>query len=76
MKVGDHVRVSASVIVYHHPKNKPQPFDLEGMEGEVTDILTHWQGRPISANLPVLVKLEGEKPFKVHFRENELEIIV
>jgi hypothetical protein len=73
MKVGDRVRVIQSVVVYHHPKNKNQPFDLKGMEGEIVDIVTNWQGRPVSANLPVVVQFE--KPFKAHFRDNEVEVI-
>jgi len=73
MKVGDRVRVIQSVVVYHHPKNKNQPFDLKGMEGEIVDIVTNWQGRPVSANLPIVVKFE--KPFKAHFRDHEVEVI-
>ena len=72
MKIGDRVRVIESVIVYHHPKHKKQPFDLKGMEGEIIDIVTNWQGRPVSANLPVLVKFE--KRLKAHFRDDEVEI--
>lgn len=73
MKVGDRVRVIQSVTVYHHPQHKSQPFDLKGMEGEVIDIVTEWQGRPVSANLPIFVKFD--KTFKAHFREDELEIV-
>lgn len=73
MKVGDRVRVIESVIVYHHPNQKKQPFDVKGMEGDVANIITDWQGRPISPNLPILVQFD--KKFKAHFRENELEII-
>ncbi len=73
MKVGDRIRVTSSVVVYHHPQHKKEPFDLKGMEGEVIDIVTEWQGRPVSANLPILVKFE--KRFKAHFRENEVEVI-
>jgi hypothetical protein len=36
-------------------------------------ILKDWQGRPISANLPVLVKFD--KRLKAHFKEDELEVI-
>ena len=43
------------------------------MEGEVIDIVTQWQGRPVSANLPIKVKFD--KKFISHFRENELEVI-
>jgi hypothetical protein len=73
MKIGDRVRVIESVIVYHHPNHKKQPFDIKGMEGEVTAIMTDWQGRPISPNLPLLVQFE--KTFKAHFRETEVEIV-
>ncbi|WP_267382731.1 ferredoxin-thioredoxin reductase variable chain [Cyanobacterium sp. uoEpiScrs1] len=73
MKVGDRVRVMASTIVYHFPQHKKQPFDLKGMEGEIINIITNWQGRPVSANFPILVKFD--KRFKAHFRDRELELI-
>lgn len=73
MKVGDHVRVTKSVIVYHHPAHKKEPFDIKGLEGEVINIVTEWQGRPVSANLPVQVKFD--KKFRAHFREDEVEVI-
>ncbi|MDZ7957937.1 MAG: ferredoxin-thioredoxin reductase variable chain [Aulosira sp. DedQUE10] len=73
MKVGDRVRVKESVVVYHHPEHRSQAFDLQGSEGEIAAIVTQWQGRPVSANLPILVKFS--KKFKAHLRENELEII-
>ncbi len=72
MKVGDRVQVISSVIVYHHPQHKNEPFDLKGMEGEILGVVTEWQGRPVSANLPILVRFE--KRFKAHFRPHELEI--
>jgi len=73
MKVGDRVRVKDSVVVYHHPEHRGQGFDLKGSEGEIAAIVTQWQGRPVSANLPILVQFS--KKFKAHLRENELEII-
>lgn len=73
MKVGDRVRIKDSVVVYHHPEHRSQPFDLKGVEGEVEAIVTQWQGRPVSANLPILVRFS--KKFKAHLRENELEIV-
>lgn len=73
MKVGDRVRVKDSVVVYHHPEHRNQAFDLKGTEGEVISIVTQWQGRPVSANLPILVQVS--KKFKAHLRENELEVI-
>ncbi|MBD2164785.1 ferredoxin-thioredoxin reductase variable chain [Calothrix membranacea FACHB-236] len=73
MKVGDRVRVKESVVVYHHPEHRGQGFDLKGSDGEIVAIVTQWQGRPVSANLPILVQFS--KRFKAHLRENELEII-
>ncbi|MEW6493675.1 MAG: ferredoxin-thioredoxin reductase variable chain [Cyanobacteriota bacterium] len=73
MKVGDRVRVKESVTVYHHPAHKSEPFDAKGLEGEVIGIVTEWQGRPVSANLPVLVQFD--KKFRAHFREDELETV-
>lgn len=73
MKIGDRVRINTSVVVYHYPKQKNKPFDLKGMEGEIIKIMTEWQGRPISPNLPVVVQFE--KKFKAHLREDELEVI-
>jgi len=73
MKVGDRIRVKDSVIVYHHPEHRSQAFDLKGTEGEVIGIATQWQGRPVSANLPIVVQFSTK--FKAHLRENELEVI-
>ncbi len=76
MQVGDRVRIKDSVIFYHHPLHRNTAFDGQGMEGEVTKVLQDWQGRPISANFPVVVKfaVEGAKrPFQAHLRSDELE---
>ena len=73
MKVGDRVRVQASVVVYHNPQSKNKPFDVKGLEGEVISFATAWQGRPVSANLPVVVQFD--KKFRAHFQEPELEVI-
>ncbi len=73
MKVGDRVRVIESVVVYHHPEHKSNPFVVKGLEGEMNGIVTEWRGRPVSANLPVLV--EFSKKFKAHFRDFEVEIV-
>jgi hypothetical protein len=51
MKVGDRVRVRASVIVYHHPEHRNQPFDLKGMEGEVIAVIRDWNGPPCQRQL-------------------------
>lgn len=73
MKVGDCVRVKESIIVYHNPEHRSEAFDLKGAEGEIIGIATEWRGRPVSANLPILVKFN--KKFKAHLRESELEVI-
>ncbi len=73
MKVGDRVCIKNSVVVYHHPQNRNQPFDVKGMEGEVVAIVQEWQGRPVSANLPILVQFD--KKFKTHLKEDEVELI-
>jgi len=73
MKIGDRVRVKESVIIYHHPEHRSQPFDIKGLEGEVVQIATVWKGKPISANLPFVVQFT--KKFKAHLRDKELEII-
>jgi hypothetical protein len=73
MKVGDRVRIIESVVVYHHPEHKKEPFDVKGLEGEVKAVVTEWHGRPVSANLPIFV--EFSKKFKAHFRDFELEVV-
>jgi hypothetical protein len=69
--VGTRVRVKQSVVIYTHPEHRNQPFDIIGSEGEVEAIIQEWQGRPVSANLPYLVRF-GPK-FKIHLQEAELE---
>jgi hypothetical protein len=71
--VGSRVRVAQSVIVYHYPGHRNEAFDLKGQEGEVLEIVRSWQGRPVSANLPVLIKFENR--FRAHFQEAELETL-
>jgi hypothetical protein len=70
--VGSRVRVAASVIVYHHPEHRNQPFDIKGEEGEIIEVMREWQGKPVSANLPYIVKFS--KRFKAHLQESELEL--
>jgi len=73
MKVGDRVRVAKPVIVYTHPEHKKEAFDIQGMEGDIIAIITEWQGRPVSANLPIQVQFS--KKFRAHLREDEIEVI-
>ena len=70
MQAGDQVKVSASVVVFHHPEHRGQAFDLQGQTGEVKEVLGDWKGRPISPTLPVIVAFGR---FKAHFRSDELE---
>ncbi len=37
MKVGDQVRVIESVVVYHHPEHKSDPFDVKGLELQLVE---------------------------------------
>jgi hypothetical protein len=71
--VGARVRVTKSVVVYTHPDHRGQPHDLIGAEGEVVSVLQEWQERPVSANLPYIVKFTSK--FKAHFQAGELEQI-
>jgi hypothetical protein len=73
MKIGDRVRVSQSVIIYHHPNHRNAAFDLKGQEGEIIGIASEWKGKPISANLPYVVKFEGK--LRAHMRDTELEVV-
>ena len=78
MKVGDRVRVKAPLTLFNHPHHRNKPHNIEGMEGVISEILTDWQGRPISANYQIVTSFEVEgakRPFKAHLHEDELEII-
>lgn len=72
MQVGDRVRVKSSVVVFHHPEHRNEPFDLNGMEGELKSILVDWNGKAVGANYPFQVQF-GSK-FKAHLRDNEIEL--
>ncbi len=71
--VGDNVRVAESVIVYHNPEHRNQKFDLKGQEGEVIEVVKEYQGKPISANFPYVVKFTAK--FRTHLQAHELEKI-
>ena len=74
MQVGDRVRVSTSVVIYHHPKNRGQAVDILDQEGIIDKIATEWKGRPVSANFPLVVKFDHDK-LRAHLREEELQVI-
>ncbi len=69
MQPGDRVSVTSSVVVYTHPEHRGQPFDLQGLQGEVLNVIDGWKGRAVSPTLPVVVAF-GK--FRAHFREDEL----
>lgn len=69
-KIGDRIIVKESIKIYTHPQHKGQPFDIQGLEGEVVDILFTWQERPISPNYPYQVQLNPR--LKVHLGEYEI----
>lgn len=73
MQVGDRVRVKESVVVYHHPENRNQPFDIKGAEGEIVGTIKEWHGREVSANYPFIVQL-GPK-FRTHLNDFEIEAV-
>ena len=78
MKVGDRVRVKQSVTFYNYPKHRNEAFDAKGLEGTIVKLMKDWQGRPISPTLPILVEFSVEgakKPFKAHFKADELELV-
>ena len=72
MKPGDRVKVQTSVIVYHHPQHRNQPFDIQGFEGEIVAVKTEWEGREISPNYPIQVQFE--KRFKAHLSQEEVMV--
>lgn len=73
LTVGTRVRVKSSIMVYHHPQHRNQPFDIKGMEGEIIAVLETWQGRVISPNFPYQVRFAPK--FLAHLRPDELEVI-
>ncbi|MBM5802542.1 MAG: ferredoxin--nitrite reductase [Cyanobacteria bacterium K_DeepCast_35m_m2_155] len=72
MQPGDKVKVSSSVVIFHHPEHRGQAFDLMGQDGEVISVLNDWKGRPISPTLPVVVAF-GK--LRVHLRSDELSAL-
>jgi hypothetical protein len=72
------VRHDGPLKVFHVPKN-PE-LDINGMEGEVKDVVTTFKGKPISATLPykvqmVLTRGEESRKFFVHLKEDEFEVV-
>jgi len=58
---GSKIKVSKDILVYHIPKTKGSEINLNGFEGEVIEVIEKTaDGVPLSANLPVKVRLSGE----------------
>jgi Ferredoxin thioredoxin reductase variable alpha chain len=74
MQVGDRVRVSTSVVIYHHPKHRGEATDIINEEGTIDKLATEWKGRPVSANFPLVIKFDKDK-LRAHLRADELEVI-
>jgi hypothetical protein len=75
---GSKIRVVGKLIVYHVPKVKE--LNLEGMEGEVKDVVSNYKGTTISANLPLkcefVTEVEGKSvKFFAHLKSDEVETI-
>ncbi len=73
MKVGDRIKVTKSIFVYHNPEHRGQQFELQNQEGEITALANEWHGKPISANFPYIVQFT--KKFRAHLREDEIQVI-
>mmetsp|Transcript_4672 Transcript_4672/g.7946 ORF Transcript_4672/g.7946 Transcript_4672/m.7946 type:complete len:125 (-) Transcript_4672:486-860(-) len=58
---GSKIKVSKDIMVYHIPKTKGAEINLNGFEGEVMEVIEKTAaGVPLSANLPIKVRLSGE----------------
>jgi hypothetical protein len=70
---GDAVRVAGKpLLLYHLASARNEPFDVQGMEGTVFNVIDEVAGSPISATKPVVVKFVDPK-FMAHFDDDELE---
>lgn len=75
---GAKVRVTSPTTVFHVPKQK-SGLQLEGMVGEVVERADLYDGKQLSANLPLKVSFEfddgGKKiKFIAHVAEHEVEL--
>ncbi|CAM6090525.1 unnamed protein product [Calypogeia fissa] len=75
---GAKIRVKVPLTVYHVLKSPN--LNLEGLEGEVKEVLGVYKGKTISANLPIkvqfVIEVEG-KPVKffAHLKDDEFEVV-
>lgn len=76
LEVGQRVRVSEHVIMYHKPGMKNQEVDIHGMEGVIIADASLYDGEEIiSATAPYIVKFDENPKFKAHLTEEELQVI-
>lgn len=74
-EVGQRVRVSASIIMYHYPTKRNEAFDVQGLEGIIQKDITMKDGVQLTATAPFFVKFLDHAKFKAHFSEDEIELI-
>uniref|UniRef100_A0A7S0SD67 Ferredoxin thioredoxin reductase alpha chain domain-containing protein n=1 Tax=Mantoniella antarctica TaxID=81844 RepID=A0A7S0SD67_9CHLO len=80
LEVGDKVKVTAKVVVFHMPLSRGAATDLQGMVGEVASRADDFNGKYISATfeykvaIPIPDHVKG-KTFIVHMREDEVEVV-
>lgn len=75
---GAKIRVKVPLTVYHVMKT-PE-FNLEGLEGEVKEVLGIFKGKTISANLPFKVQfvteVDGKQvKFFAHLKDDEFDVV-
>ena len=73
MSAGAQVKVTVPCTVYHVPKNKAG-IELQGMSGVIAERVDQFEGKELSANLPLRVQFELDgKKFFAHLGEDEVE---
>jgi WD repeat-containing protein 35 len=77
VEAGTKIKVKGSLKVYHVPKN-PE-LDIDGLEGEVKEVVTTFKGKPVSATFPYKVQLvtkgEESRKFFVHLKDDEFVVL-
>lgn len=74
LEIGQKVRVTKPLTMFHYPGRRNEPVNVEGLEGVVADDRSSLDGVPISATYEYIVKFADPK-FKAHFTESELEVL-
>jgi hypothetical protein len=80
IEAGTKVKVTKSVKIYHMPKRQ-DGLDLQGFEGTVQEVITEYQGKPLTANCPYkiqfLIPKDDGKDQKLisHLKASEIEAV-